>query len=386
MKLKTNFKTMNTSPGKISAAQPQRLQISPAETRFAGLNPPGAAELGKSFPGAWVFSAVIFLFFLTTAVGEAAAVEFQNPINSGPDPYLDFYAGNYYLTTTQGDCIRMWKSKTLGGLKTATPVVVWRDAESSRSRGIWAPEFHFITNHWYMYYTAMASNNDDESHRMHVLESAGTDPLGPYVYKGRLVNPANDHYAIDGSVFKNPGDGLWYFIWAAHPGHVVTIAQMANPWTLRGKGVVIPAAGFGCSEVREGPIVLQSGGKLFLVYSACDTGKPDYMLGMLQASTNSDLMNPASWRQYPQPVFTRNDDAGVFGPGHNGFFKAADGTDWIVYHAKTTAQYTYRGRTTRVQPFTWNADGTPNFGKPLPLSAVLDEPVNSGRENSPADK
>lgn len=324
------------------------------------------------------FCVFFALTLALSALADLPAGKFQNPINPGPDPYMEYYDGNYYLTTSQGNCIRMWKAKTLEGLKTATPSVVWKDTDPTRSKGVWAPEFHFITNRWYLYYTATSADNKDENHRMHVLESAGTDPLGPYTYKGRLINPTNDHYAIDGSVFKNPGDGLWYFLWASHPGHVLTIAKMANPWTLQGNGVVIPASGFGCEEVREGPIVLQRAGKLFLVYSACDTGKPDYMLGMLMAQTNSDLMNPASWKQYPNPVFQRNDEAGVFGPGHNGFFKSPDGTqDWIVYHAKTTAEYTYKGRTTRAQPFTWNPDGTPNFGKPLPLSTILDEPSNS---------
>jgi GH43 family beta-xylosidase len=321
---------------------------------------------------------LVFLFFCASFLpvcGQIPPGKFQNPLNPGPDPYMDFYDGNYYLTTTQGDAIRMWKAPTLAELKAASPVTVWKDKNPARNHGIWAPEFHFITNHWYLYYTAMAADNNDESHRMYVLESAGKDPLGPYTYKGRLFNPANDHYAIDGTVFKNPGDGLWYFIWCAHPGHVLTIAELANPWTLRGSGVVIPASGFGCEEVREGPQVLPHDGKLFLIYSACDTGKPDYMLGMLSASTNADLLNPAAWKQYPEPVFTRNDAAGVFGPGHNGFFKSPDGTeDWIVYHAKTTSAYTYKGRTTRAQKFTWNADGTPDFGKPLPLSAILDEP------------
>ena len=204
------------------------------------------------------------VFSTTTVWAQLAPGKFQNPINPGPDPYLDFYDGNYYLTTTQGDCIRMWHAKTIGKLKTAVPVVVWRDSNTSRSRGIWAPEFHFITNRWYVYYTATSSDNKDENHRMHVLESAGTDPLGPYAYKGRLVNPTNDHYAIDGTVFKNPGDGLWYAIWAAHPGHVLTLAPLANPWTVRGHAVVIPASGFGCAEVREGPQVLQHGGNYFL--------------------------------------------------------------------------------------------------------------------------
>lgn len=325
--------------------------------------------------GLQILLALVFGVLAGTSFAGPSPDNIHNPINRGPDPFLQYYSGNYYLTTSQGDCIRIWKAGTLADLKTAVPVVVWRDADPTRSRGIWAPEFHFITNHWYLYYTAMAADNNDESHRMHVLESTGTDPLGPYAYKGRLVNPANDHYAIDGSVFQNPGTGRWYFLWASHPGHVLTIAELANPWSLRGSGIVIPAAGFGCSEVREGPIVLPHDGKLFLVYSACDTGKPDYMLGMLSASTNADLLNPASWQQFPQPVFARNDPAGVFGPGHNGFFQAADGTDWIVYHAKTTSEYTYRGRTTRVQPFTWNADGTPHFGQPLPLSTELAEPA-----------
>ncbi|HPU55176.1 MAG TPA: glycoside hydrolase family 43 protein [Verrucomicrobiota bacterium] len=302
------------------------------------------------------------------------ADEFQNPINGGADPWMTFYEGCYYLTTTQRDAIRMWKGATISALKKAKPVTVWKDTDPTRSHAIWAPEFHFVSNRWYLYYTATSSDESDDNHRMHVLESAGTDPLGPYSYKGRLFDPANDNYAIDGTVFQTP-DGRWYFIWAARPGHVLTIARLANPWTIEGHGVVIPASGFGCQEVREGPVVLHRNGKLFLVYSACDTGKPDYKLGMLIADENADVLDPASWKQYPRPVFERDDADGVFGPGHNGFFRSPDGTeDWIVYHAKTTSEYTYRGRTTRVQKFGWNPDGTPNFGDPLPLSAWLEEP------------
>jgi len=312
--------------------------------------------------------------FLILSVLNCLGGTFQNPINSGPDPYMDYYDGEYYLTTTQGDGVRMWKSPTIGGLKTAKPILVWKDNNPERCMMIWAPEFHFITNHWYIYYTATSRDGNDENHRMYVIESEGKDPTGPYHFKARLVNPANDHYAIDGTVFKHPGDGLWYFLWAAHPGHVLTIARMANPWTLDGSGVTIPASGFGCEEVREGPQVLQRNGKVFLIYSACDTQKPDYMLGMLIATADSNPLDPASWKQYPQPVFQRNDADGVFGPGHNGFFRAADGTDWIVYHGKVSSAYTYRGRTTRVQKFTWNADGTPNFGKPLSTDTLMEEP------------
>ena len=300
---------------------------------------------------------------------------FTNPLNDGADPWMVYHEGNYYLTTTQRNCIRMWKAPTLEGLKTAKGVTVWKDDDPSRSDGVWAPEIHFIDGKWYLYYTAMAATKVDTTHRMHVLESAGTDPLGPYTYKGRIFDKTNDQYAIDGSVFQNPGDGKWYFLWAAHPGHLINIARMENPWTLATPGVVIPASGFGAKDVREAPVVLKRNGKLFLVYSAADTGTPDYKLGMLIADEKADLLNPASWKQHPTPSFERNDEAGVFGPGHNGFFQSPDGKeDWIVYHAKTTSKYTYSGRTTRAQKFTWNEDGTPNFGKPLSLDTVLEEP------------
>lgn len=319
---------------------------------------------------------------MTGGTESSRSGHFVNPINPGPDPWLIHHHGFYYLTTTQGDCIRMWKAPTLAALKSASGTVVWRDDDSTRSHGIWAPEFHLISNRWYLYYTAMAATKVDATHRMHVLESEGADPLGPYHYKARLFDPANDFYAIDGSVFQHPVSGQWFFLWAAHPGHRIRIARLANPWTLDGPSVQLEASGFGCEEVREGPVVLRRNGRFFLTYSACDTGKPDYKLGMLIADESADVLNPASWRQHPVPVFERNDAAGVFGPGHHGFFQSPDGNeDWIAYHGKTSSHYTYAGRTTRAQKFAWTPDGLPDFGKPLPIDLPLPEP--SGTPPSP---
>lgn len=322
----------------------------------------------------WRFFTICFLAFCGASAGRAQ--KFTNPINSGPDPWMLYYQGQYYLTTTQGRSITMWKSPTVGGLKTARPIVLWRDTDPSRSRGIWAPEFHLFDHRWYMYYTA-CNASDDETHRTFVLEGEGPDPTGPYHYKARLYNPTNDHYAIDPTVFKNEHDGRLYFLWAAHPRHVLYIARMANPYTLEGTGTYIPAEGFGCDVVREGPEILQRNGKIFLIYSMCGASTPDYKLGMLMAEAGADLLKPGVWKQYPRPVFQSVPAEGIYGPGHNGFFQSPDGTeDWIVYHAKSSTNDTYSDRTTRVQKFTWNADGTPNFGAPLPVTMALDEPSN----------
>lgn len=312
-----------------------------------------------------------------------APATFRNPLKpDGADPWLTYYDGWYYLSTTGGLRLQMRRARRLEELKDAPDQVVWEDTEPSRSKHIWAPEYRLLDGgngpRWYLYYTA--SDDVDANHRMYVAESAGTDPRGPYTFKAKLrTDPKDEFYAIDGTVLKTP-KGALYFIWCGRPspaGQGLYISRMSDPWTLTGERVYLPASGFGCKEVREGPVTLERNGRIFLVYSACDTGKPDYKLGMLIAEDDSDLMNPASWKQHPDPVFARVDQYGVFGPGHNTFFKSPDGTqDWITYHAKTTHEFTYAGRSTRTQPFTWNEDGTPNFGLPQPLSA--DIPVPSG--------
>lgn len=306
---------------------------------------------------------------------------FRNPLNPGPDPFLAHHGGDYYLTTTQGGSIRIWKSPTLGGLKNARAVTVWSDPTASRCCNIWAAEFHFLNGpdgpRWYLYYSA--DDKVDSHHRIYVLESAGDDPLGPYAYKGLLAtDPKNEFYAIDGSILRK-GDGSLYLIWAGYPGHRLFISRMADPWTTIGNRVMLPADGFGCEEVREGPFVLQRNGKLFLTYSACDTGKPDYKLGMIVAGEGANLLDPSSWVQHPSPIFTRSDANGVFGPGHHSFFQSPDGKeDWILYHGKADSNYTYSGRSTRAQKFTWKPDGMPDFGIPLPLNADVPAPSGEG--------
>ena len=264
----------------------------------------------------------------------------------------------------------MRRARRLAELKTAPDALVWEDSEPSRCAHIWAPEFHRLMGEngprWFLYYTA--SDAIDANHRMYVAESAGDDLRGPYAFKARLqTDPDNAHYAIDGTVLEKP-NGELYFIWCGRPsdaGQGLYISRMANPWTLTGERVAIPASGFRCAVVREGPVTLQRNGRVFLFYSACGADTPDYKIGMLTADTHADPLDPHSWTQHTTPVFERADDCGVYGPGHHVFFQSPDAQeDWIVYHAKSGEADSYADRSTRAQPFTWNADGTPHLGRP----------------------
>jgi GH43 family beta-xylosidase len=82
-------------------------------------------------------------------------------------------------------------------------------------------------------------------------------------------------------------------------------------------------------------------------------------------------MKPENW-QKTGPVFQGNEK--VHGVGHCSFAKSPDGTqDWILYHSKKTTDPGW-DRDIRLQRFSWNADGSPDFGTPVSPGEPLDLP------------
>ena len=319
---------------------------------------------------------------------------FHNPLNTfeGADPWLTYYNGYYYLSTTTGTSqLYMQKSATLSGLKVAKQEIIYTGTEPDRCCKMWAPEFHLLDGpegkRWYFYYSAGPTGKDEQ--RTHVLESTGNDPMGPYTYKARIFDPSNDGWAIDGSILQM--DGKLYFLFSSWTGDYqkLYIAPMSNPWTISGSRVLLAQSAYDWERsggnVTEGPVALQHEGKTFIIYSASHCVTDDYKLGMLTYN-GGDVLDTQSWDKSPQPVFQRSDENSVFGPGHNGFFKSPDGKeDWIVYHANQNAGDGCVGkRTTRVQKFTWNADGTPNFGTPVALTMDIPNPSgDTGKDPLP---
>ncbi|MFE1839609.1 family 43 glycosylhydrolase [Streptomyces sviceus] len=337
-----------------------------------------------------LFAALIALFIPALAQPAGAAdstATYTNPLKSraGADPWLQYYDGNFYLITTSfTNELFMRKSPTLAGLSTAPNVLIWHDDTAGRNANIWAPEIHFLDGHWYLYYSAAQSGTACcDTQRTNVLESAGTDPMGAYTYKNQLTgsNLTPGGWLIDASVLEY--NSKLYLLGSGFIGgstQSLVIAPMSNPYTLSSSTfTVISSATYDWEKVggsvNEGPEPLYHDGRTFLTYSSSFCGTPDYKLGQLEL-TGTDPLNPASWTKSASPVFQRSDANGVYAPGHNGFFTSPDGTqNWIVYHANSsTTGGCGNNRTTRAQQFTWNADGTPNFGAPVALGTALAEP------------
>ncbi len=333
-----------------------------------------------------LFAGLLLLSMSVAGHGQPGGT-FTNPLLPvGPDPWVIYQNGYYYYTNTMGNRIVLWKTKTLSQLKEATSKTVWTPpAAGPNSKDIWAPELHFLAGNrgvgrWYLYYTATdVANPGDNSRYVFVLENASADPLsGNWVDKGKINT---QHTGLDGSVFEHQGKR--YFLYSAYvgPQSNLFIAEMINPWTISEKQVEIARPTYDWEkydgrEICEGPEFLKGkNGKVFIVYSASACWDDDYALGLLSASDNSDPLQASSWKKSPTPVFSKSVENGVFGPGHNGFFLSPDGKEnWIVYHGKAVANGKCTERTPRIQPFTWNADGTPQFGKPLPAGTPIRKP------------
>lgn len=342
----------------------------------------------------WKIHVVGFLMLFAIASCSSQKT-FTNPLlPSGADPWSIYKDGYYYYTHTLGNKLVIWKTKNIARLKSAKADTVFiPPADQSFSKQLWAPEIHFIQHKWYIYFAADDGKN--ENHRLYVLENASKDPMkGKWIFKGKLVD-STDKWAIDASVFQHKGQ--LYMIWSGWEGNTngqqdIYISKMKNPWMMEGKRVRLSSPTYEWEQhgdlhdadnpphvyVNEGPEFLSHGDQVFLIYSASGCWTENYSLGMLSANANSNLLDATSWTKHPLPVFTASVENGVYAPGHNSFFKSPDGTeDWILYHANSApGQGCGKHRSPRAQKFTWNSDGTPDFGIPVKAGVALPIPSN----------
>lgn len=339
---------------------------------------------------------------LTAQESGNRTTEFTNPLlPGGADPWALWHGGHYYYMHTTGGNLVLWVTKDITDLKNAKKQVIWKPVDPANSKHLWAPEIHYLNGAWYVYYTADDGNTDN--HQLYVLENKNADPFdGSFVMKGRIRTDENNNWAIDASVFSHRNE--LYMIWSGWKTRRVDtetqciyIAKMKDPWTLGSERVLLSRPeldwerkyrnGDGSGPrhtvyVNEGPQVLKSpGGKyVHIVYSASGCWTPFYSLGLLTAGADADLLQPGNWKKLKKPIFQQSAAAGVYGPGHNSFFKSPDGSeDYILYHARDTRS-SKTPRSPRAQKIRWDQTDYPVLGAPYATGVYLARPSGTGTD------
>lgn len=307
--------------------------------------------------------------------------EFVNPfIEKRADPFMMKHTDGYYYFTasvSEYNRIEVRRSKTIDGLRQATPVDVWYKHEAGEmSANIWAPEIHFIDGKWVIYFSA-GRVDDIFAIRMYAIICEDENPLeGEWKECGRIQTKW-DSFALDATTFVHRD--VRYYVWAQKDPEIegntnLYIAELLDPITVSEKQVMITTPdqeweriGF---LVNEGPAVLKKNGKIFITYSASATDH-HYCMGLLTADENANLLDPASWIKSEGPVFATCEENHQYGPGHNSFVKAEDDeTDLMVYHARSYKEIEGDplydpNRHARVKAIEWDDAGYPIFGIPM---------------------
>jgi len=339
----------------------------------------------------WAMSDGVAQVSPTTKGSSATPADtFTNPLlETGPDPWVVWWKGFYYYSNTTGTNLTLRKTADITDLRHAEAKPVWTPEPGQQwSNELWAPELHRWGHKWYIYFAGDAGDNP--SHRIYVVENDNDDPIeGTWTFKAK-VSDSSDKWAIDPTMFEVGGEH--YLVWSGWEGDKdgeqdLFIAHMSNPWTIDSPRTMISKPTYPWEkhgdlpgrhvDVNEGPEVLLHGNKIFLMFSASGCWTDFYTLGLLQADVGANLLDAKSWTKFDHPFLSTDPAAKAFGPGHNGFFKSPDGKqDWIIYHANP-GQLEGCGsmRSPRIQRFTWNTDGTPNFGTPIPLGQPLEKPA-----------
>ncbi|SIQ02382.1 glycoside hydrolase family 43 protein [Halanaerobium kushneri] len=310
--------------------------------------------------------------------GKLSEINYPEPlVEKRADPYIYKHSDGYYYFTgsyPDYDRIVLRRAKNISDLKNAEEYVLWEKYDQGEmSKHIWAPEIHYINGKWYIYFAA-GKKDDIWAIRPYVLECQDENPLtGEWIEKGE-INIEFESFSLDATTFKHQGKR--YLIWAQKVADNTIsnlyIAEMENPWTIKSQHLLSEpeydweVIGF---DVNEGPAVIKRNGKIFVTFSASETGAP-YCMGLLSADQNSNLLDRSSWTKSKKPVLKTSEVTSLYGPGHNSFTKSEDEvTDLLVYHARPYKEIEGNplydpNRHGRIQEIFWQENGKPYFAYP----------------------
>lgn len=259
------------------------------------------------------------------------------------DPYMiKADDGRYYLYSTQG---HLFSSDHLKEGWQYEGVCL----DMPGQKTCWAPCVIQIGDKYYMYYSSLDADCEDE-HGQTMRVAVSDTPKGPFVYQKDLLPP----FSIDSHVVQTPS-GLYMFYCnndaeAERAGTYIACDRMLDPYTMEGKPVrvVEPTLDeeiFMRDRFRkgqhwhtiEGGFYFYRDGIHYLMYSGACFRNPTYFIGYSTAHGPEDAdLRELKWKKYPDahtyaPLMRQNEF--VEGVGHNSVI-FDEGTAYVVYHGR----------------------------------------------------
>ncbi len=352
---------------------------------------------------------------VNVTASETGEVSFTNYLRrNNADPWIFYHDGYYYYSCTGASSVSLIKTANIGDIKTASSKVILTPTDGGVN--MWSPEIHYFTEEeagagnagWYLFighddgttanqrqYVAKCLDGDD-------LMGRWGDPVTGEVNGLRKVSfpdsPDSNVTALCVGMSVLKVRGKTYLTYVSEVGRgtsdfhqTLNITEFENPWTMKGKPVVIcepeydwEAGGSGYSEaldvwypkvVEGASAVYSDNGDVYLMYTGSGYWTIYYQLGYLKL-TGTDPMLRSSWTKNPNSIFSLSDE--INGCGHASYFKDHNGDYWACYHA-------YIGKDTSSKRFSFveriyvTSKGVSignGSGHPAPLSTVYTLTVN----------
>lgn len=308
----------------------------------------------------------------------ADAGTFANPVIAvdWPDPAIWNGGDGWYYSVATG----------LRTIRRSRNLVDWEDAHIDPltprarerlhqvSRNVWAPCVMRLGGKWVLYISLFVSDPDC---RIAALTSDA--PTGPFEFAGEVIDSRREGVwnAIDPYVLAVDGH-VWMFFGSLADGiHRVELSADGLSVKPGAKPVHVAGVRRPADKMKrawEGSYLHFRNGWWYLFVSGGHFGDHTYYLTVGRSREIDgefvDRKGRPMTEGLAEPILSSGKDDFFYGPGHNGeIFTAADGRDYIFYHAHARS-FKPSERPTLLQELLWSEDGWPRFKDDRPQKTV----------------
>ena len=292
--------------------------------------------------------------------GKATQMSLPFPLTHGyADPVILPWNNKYYYIATNDnvDDIGMYvrEADTIPELFSPSfkeAIILDLDEEKGFMQTFWAPEFHVIGDDLFILFAVSPKEWGPQCHMMKLKKGGNimkaedwSTPMRVKRADGTFLT--QEGITLDMTYFN--ADGTSCIVWSYRKGigtpldtgsmlYIATIDEK-NPTELTSEPVLLSRPLYGWENLQgtinnEGPYALVMEDKVYITYSAGAACGYTYALGLLSISRGSDFLNVNEWEKACAPVLSYYSIPGVYGPGHNSFFKDYNGNTMIMYHGE----------------------------------------------------